>query len=161
MNDPQRKDADGTRADAEVGNYAQTGFTPHGTMEIRKQGAIVTGHARGPFNTEFMQAYGAMWRQHLADWAGDGALAVHTVWAGSMLTSPDALKLFDEMMGRAAKALPPKTLHIWTVPPGVEARLLMLPVWSKIMNSHGLAVQVFDSQPASEAAIDAFLAQAG
>ncbi len=160
MNDPHSKDADGPRAAAEVGNYAQTGFTPHGAMQVRKEGAVITGHARGPFNTEFMLAYGAMWRQHLTDWTGAGALAVHTVWSGSMLTSPDALKLFDEMMGRAAIALPPKTLHIWTVPLGVDARLLMLPVWSKIMNSHGLAVQVFDSQAAAEAAIDAFLAQA-
>lgn len=160
MNDQQSKGSEGlTRAEA--GSYAQTGFTPHGTMEIRKQGAIVTGQATGPFNTEFMLAYAAMWRQNLADWAGDGALAVHSIWAESMLTSPDALKVFDEMMGRAAHALPAQTLHVWTVPEGIEARLLMLPVWTRIMKTHGLRVQVFDSQAEAEAAIDAFLAKAG
>lgn len=144
----------------QVVRFASSGFAPHGAMQVQREGAVIRCEARGPFNAEFMRAYARMWAAHRDDWVAQGPLVIHTVWTGSMLTSPDGLKVFRQLMERAARLLPARTLHLWTAAPEIEGRSLMLPFWHGVMREFSLSSQDCASEAEACAAIEAFLKQA-
>lgn len=143
----------------EVARHADSHFPPHGELRAWREGPVVICRARGPFNAEFMRAYARMWDVHRDEWVDERLRVIHTVWSGSMLTSPDGLQVFGALMERAALQLPPHTLHLWTAEADVEARSLMLPIWHGILHKLGLESQdCFNEQEAAQI-IEARLAQ--
>lgn len=141
-----------------VANYASGRFAPHGSMAVRQDGAIVTGQATGPFNLEFMQAYGRMWGKHFGQWGGPQARVLITEWQGSMLTSVEVIEAFTELMLLAKKVLDPRMLHIWHVPPDLEGRAFMLPKWTAAMSRSGLMFVVCDNSEDVKRAVQKHLA---
>lgn len=142
-----------------VANYASGRFAPHGSMSVRQDGAIVTGRATGPFNLEFMQAYGRMWGKHFGQWGGPQARVLITEWQGSMLTSMEVIEAFADLMLLAKKALDPRMLHIWHVPPELEGRAFMLPKWTAAMSRSGLMFIVCDHHDAVQRAVQQHLTE--
>jgi hypothetical protein len=144
---------------AQVQAHAVGPFAPHGVMSVHQQGPLITCVAHGPFNTEFMVAYGRMWMQHLQVWTGEQAFVLFTVWQGSMLASPDALAHFGGLVKIASTGFPPGTLNLWQVPADIEGRSLMLPLWRQQMLDNGLLIEIVEDEAAAHAHIDAFVAQ--
>ena len=143
----------------EVARHADSRFPPDGEMRAWREGPVVICRARGPFNAEFMRAYARMWAAHSGDWVDADLQVIHTVWAGSMLTSPDGLQVFGALMERAAQQLPQHTLHLWTAEADVEARSLMLPIWHGILRKLGLQSQDCYSEQEAAQIIAARLAR--
>lgn len=142
-----------------VANHASGRFAPHGSMSVRQDGAIVTGRATGPFNLEFMQAYGRMWGKHFGQWGGPQARVLITEWQGSMLTSMEVIEAFAALMLLAKKALDPRMLHIWHVPLELEGRAFMLPKWAAAMSRSGLMFIVCDNKESVERTVQQHLSQ--
>ncbi|MDT9000431.1 hypothetical protein RQP53_14240 [Paucibacter sp. APW11] len=141
----------------EVTHFARGRFAPHGAMQVEQHGSVLVGHCYGPFNLEFVQAYGRMWAAHFAGWTGAPALILLTVWHDSAMATPEAIGCFRELMALAARTLPADTLHLWLMPEDLEGASLTLPSWTAAMTDNGLAVEVLRNEAAVQQRIDQHL----
>ena len=139
-----------------VAHHAQGRFAPHGVMEVFRQGNVIRGYASGPFNIEFMTAWGKMWGAQLQQRGDPGKLLIATGFSESVVASLDAISSFKALMGRAKALLPADTEHIWLIKDKVEGRILMLPLLKSAMETNSVAIEVYSDEVAFEARIAAF-----
>lgn len=141
--------------------YATGPFAPHGSMQIHQLGAVFKAQATGPFNVEFMKAYGRMWASLLKSYTGGGRLVFVSFWHTSMLASPDALQVYDQILQIGARNIPEGSVHIWHVPEDIEGRSMMLPRWREVLVRNQQTVQVCADEAEVQALILRALGQTG
>ena len=139
--------------------YATGPFAPHGSMQIHQLGAVFQAQATGPFNVEFMKAYGRMWGSLLKSYTGGGRLVFVSYWHTSMLASPEALQAYDQILQLGVRNIPEGSVHIWHVPEDIEGRSMMLPRWREVLVRNQQTVLVCSDETAVQAQIVRALGQ--
>jgi hypothetical protein len=140
-----------------VARHGKGKFAPHGQLENVKTGQIVTQHAVGPFNAEFITAYRTLWAKRLKEWVECGPFVLVTEWHNSLLASPDTVKAARDLNALGAKYLPKGTLHVWQIASDVEAREIMIPLWLATMTDNHMYVIVCDSATETAMVVQRFL----
>jgi hypothetical protein len=119
-------------------------FRAHGQIEMWREGAVVRLRAQGPFNREAVQALGDALRDLLQQDPPPAHFADVLELQGSMMTSPEALADFEQFLARMAQLRNPPAAVAYVVPPEVEGRELMLPLFARLYARHGRQFAAFD-----------------
>ena len=111
---------------------AQPHFAAHGLVDMRGDGNIVRANVTGPFNAELVIAFANAVNELLASWRPTGPYGWYAIWHGSMMTQPDALAIYERLLVRNRHAFPRACINLFCVPPDVEGRRLMVPLWETL-----------------------------
>lgn len=126
-------------------------FAAHGRVEMFFDGDILNYEASGPFNRELFESLALAQLEFLSTSSHDGPWASICLVSTSMLTSPEGLARYEEMI-RAPKPdrfTPVATAFV--VPPEVEGGKLMQPLLSAIFVRVGRPFRWFENMAQAKA----------
>jgi len=130
--------------------YASSGFRPHGRIEFWAEGSVIRIQAEGPFNREAVQAVGLAMRELFSAMPPGPRFADMLEFRGSLLASPDALAAFGDFLRAMSVAKTAPIAVAFVVGPEVEARSLMLPIFTKLYAEHGREFAAFETADEAE-----------
>ena len=113
-------------------DFNQLPFRAHGRLELQRVGNTIVYHAQGPFNLEAIVALSKARLAGLADWGPEARNAVIVEFETSMLMSTEALQAYSLGLRSHFKQGDPPLAVAWVVPPEVEGRHIMLPLFARI-----------------------------
>ena len=125
-------------------DFSKGRFIPHGVMKIDREDNVLSCDITGPFNVEFMTCYFQMCAHVFAQWPAERKVFAFTRWWRTTLGSPDAIEYFSHWTKKYAKAI--HSFHVWYMPPDIEGRSIMAPIWSKPFKEADIFLEVFDDE---------------
>lgn len=137
--------------------FADATFAPHGKVEIWPQGKVLRYRIVGPVNLETILAFAKVNGALLAQWQPAPPYATLSHWSGSLLTQPDALAAYAEIMKNARPFIARESANVWVLPADIEGRRLMLPLWKQMYADAGFPLTVFDNDAEAEQFVSACL----
>jgi hypothetical protein len=136
------------------------GFAQHGRFEFEQANGLVILNAYGPFNLETVQALGRTRTTGEVQWGFNKPRVAMVLFHGSMLMSPDALRVYQDDLAAHFKNVPPPSAIAWVAGPEIEGRLLMCPHFEKIYQDFHIPWRAFDSEAEARPWLQAYLPNA-
>lgn len=135
----------------DTNSFANSRFSAHGRVRVDLRDNVIIYDVAGPFNLELIKAFAKTLGQLLKDWRPNGPFASLTFWHESLMATPDALAAYREVLRRNRDFYPKEVINVWCVPPTIEGRLIMEPVWLALYTEAGYPLEiVHDADVASE-----------
>ena len=127
-------------------------FRPHGHFQIRVEGAIVHSIAQGPFNPEFVKVLGLARDDVLKSLQVPRIHAHFVELRTSMLASPEVLEEFSRFLAAVEREpLMAGAVTAWVLPPDIEGREFMTPLFERVFAAHGRTFRVFEQMAEAQA----------
>jgi len=130
--------------------FAKGTFRPHGRLEVRIDGAILRADGYGPFNSEFIRALARTFQDLRSSALVPRPYADLIQFHGSLMASQDMLTELSQMLERV-DSVDIACALAFVVEPNVEGRDFMLPLFERVLVSHGRNFRSFDNLPEAEA----------
>ncbi|MCX7221190.1 hypothetical protein [Undibacterium sp.] len=125
--------------------HASSQFAPHGSISIRREDSIIYYEIAGPFNLEVVKAFARTVAALLNHWTPDKAFVTVSNWSLSMMTSPDALAAYGQVLQKGRAHFPKEVMNIWYLPEEIEGYRIMLPKWQALYEAHGYPLEIVNT----------------
>lgn len=128
-----------------INDHARTQFAPHGSIQVKLDGAVIQYQITGPFNIETIKAFGRTMAALLNAWVPPETFVTLSFWQESMMTSLEAFEAYRQFLEIGRYYFPQEAMNIWCVPEDLEGRRIMLPKWQALYEAAGYPLTVVSS----------------
>ncbi|MFZ6747561.1 hypothetical protein [Undibacterium sp. Ren11W] len=125
--------------------HAGSKFAPHGSISIKREESVIYYEIAGPFNLEVIRAFARTVAALLSSWTPQKPFVTVSSWSVSMMTSPDALSAYGQVLQKGRAHFPKEVMNIWYLPDELEGRRFMLPKWQALYEEHGYPLEIVNT----------------
>lgn len=144
----------------DTSSFADSRFAPHGRVQVALRDDLIIYDVVGPFNIEAIHAFGNTLGELLSNWQPSGPFASLTFWHGSLMATHDALAGYKQLLQAGRKIYPKEVINVWCVPPDIEGRRIMQPLWQTLYDEAGYPLEIVADAETAQARLAWHLEQA-
>ncbi len=136
-------------------------FQAHGEVSMHVEGCLIRYVARGPFNRELLNAYEREQELLLGVEDLPAVYADLTVFEHSAMTPLDTLNAYSTYLAMLREQQRAPLVTAYVLPPEVEGKRLMEPLFHDCYRQAGLCLELFDTEKEARGWIARCLADSG